>query len=62
MKEQNKKAIADAIMAGAKLKEEGKPMPYLEGDDDLDFSEGGGGKKDKDEANITKAFQTLWKI
>lgn len=52
-----KKAIADAIMAGAKMKEEGKPMPFLEGDEELDFTEGEAKKEAK--GNITKSFLEL---
>lgn len=58
MSVKNKKAIANAIMAGAKLKEEGKPIPFLEGDEELEFSEGK--DKGKEKSNITKAFSKLF--
>ena len=54
----DKKAIAEAIMAGAKEARAGKPIPYFEGEEELDFDEG---KPQKDkEKNITKAFATIF--
>jgi hypothetical protein len=48
------KKIAEAVMAGAKLKRSGKPMPYFEGKESLDFSEG---KPEK--SNIKKSFESI---
>jgi hypothetical protein len=53
----DKKVIADAIMAGAKLARTGAPIPYFEGEEELDFEEG---NPEKDEENISKAFVTIF--
>lgn len=52
----DKKSVADAIMAGAKEARTGAPIPYFEGEEELDFSEG----KPEEEENITKAFTTIF--
>lgn len=52
-----KQGIADAITAGAKLAKEGKPIPYIEGKEELDFDDG---IPEKDKiSDIEKAFKIL---
>jgi hypothetical protein len=53
----DKKSVADAIMAGAKEARTGAPIPYFEGEEELDFNEG---KPEDEEENITKAFITIF--
>lgn len=55
--EKDKKAIADAIMVGAKEARTGAPIPYFEGEEELDFDEG---NPEDEEENITKAFTTIF--